>query len=85
MQSEQEEIGWDQWFKGRFFKMWGEIYDIDLWTTEHHLCYKSPQNWATTMIEEFIRFILYTWTVRNKIEHGTMIPMIIDWLRLKLN
>jgi hypothetical protein len=66
----QEDIGWEEWFKGRISKTWGELYAHDLETTNHNMPHQTPEKWATTLIMMTWQFVLDSWTIRNEIEHG---------------
>jgi hypothetical protein len=68
----QEEIGWDQWLKGRIAKAWGAIYERDLARTDHNLYRQTPDRWAKQIIAALgFEFVLQCWSIRNEAEHGT--------------
>jgi predicted RNA-binding Zn-ribbon protein involved in translation (DUF1610 family) len=82
---EQEEIGWDQWFKGRLSKKWGEIYDIDLCTINHNLRHQTSQRWATNLIKDIFKFVLEFWSVGRSEIKLIMAQMMTRWLPQKPN
>jgi hypothetical protein len=63
----QEEIGWSEWFKGRMSKQWRILYAHDLRTTRHTMLHQTPEKWASRIIEITWRFVLESWTIRNKL------------------
>jgi hypothetical protein len=67
----QEDIGWDQWIKGRVARTWGAVYESDLATTDHNLWYATPERWMKQIIKMSLEFVLECWSIRNQIEHGT--------------
>jgi hypothetical protein len=68
---DQEEIGWDQWVKGRLARSWGAVYEHDLARIDHGLRHPTPDRWLKKIIKMTFEFVLLCWTSRNEIEHGT--------------
>jgi hypothetical protein len=68
---EQTSIGWDQWFRGRISRTWGELYNSEI-QKPNILTYKpSALKWGRSVISETFKFVLDSWNTRNKQEHDT--------------
>lgn len=68
--SVQEDIGWEEWYKGRISIQWRNLYEHDLQTSNHNMSHQTPERWATNLILITWRFFLDSWSIRNDIEHG---------------
>ena len=72
---EQDEIGWDQFFKGRLSKEWqiiqDEEYQILSNKGEKVLRHQTGLWWTARMIRLIIYFALDEWQVRNDTLHET--------------
>jgi hypothetical protein len=67
---EQEEIGWDQWMKGRLSKTWGIIYGVDLSHINHNIPHQTPDRWGKKLVATTFNFVLECWICRIEAEHG---------------
>jgi hypothetical protein len=68
--SAQEDIGWNEWFRGRISKKWKDLYEYDLQHTNHNMQHQTPEKWAVQIILLTWKFVLESWSIRNSIEHG---------------
>jgi hypothetical protein len=68
---DQEEIGWDQWFKGCLATLWHDMYVSSLCGVDHQIPHQTLERWAKHIISRTLEFVLQAWDIRNQIEHGT--------------
>ena len=69
---DQAEIGWDNFFKGRLAKGWGELQDTHFSSLDLPECQaydKTGNWWAANLIWQVVYFSLNTWQIRNDILH----------------
>ena len=68
---DQKEIGWDNFFKGRISKRWGDIQDRFFVALDLPDCqaYKTGLWWASNVIRQIIYFSLNSWQIRNDALH----------------
>jgi hypothetical protein len=72
--TQQNKIGWDQWFNGRIAITWGEMYNHDLRCKATII---TPQNGerlnsvkrGKTMLNLTWQFVIECWITRNESEH----------------
>jgi hypothetical protein len=67
---EQNQIGWDHWFKGRISNKWAELYIQNLMLHEHPTRNASIERWGAKIIKLTFHYVLDAWQTRNDIEHG---------------
>jgi hypothetical protein len=68
---EQTSIGWDQWFRGRITRKWGELYNYDIKTPNIIIRRPSALKWGQTINCLNFKFVLEAWHARNENEHDT--------------
>jgi hypothetical protein len=68
--NEQNRLGWDQWFKGRISRKWGEIYLQNMIETNQTVTPIIVERWGKKLVQLTFRFVLDSWQTRNDIEHG---------------
>ena len=69
---EQEQIGWDNWAKGRFSRKWGEAQEL-YYRSNPDTCEKkhcSGRVWMVRMIGEVLSMVLQMWASRCGCLHG---------------
>jgi hypothetical protein len=69
--TEQNQIGWDHWFRGRLSVTWGVLYNHDLLVANHGMRNQTAESWARQLVEITWSFVLRNWTIRNELEHDT--------------
>jgi Zn finger protein HypA/HybF involved in hydrogenase expression len=67
--SEQDEIGWEHWFRGRITIKWGELYNDDIKKPNILLKHPSSTKCGTTVILEGWNLLDECWRQQNKAEH----------------
>jgi hypothetical protein len=67
--TEQQQIGWDQWFKGRWSSEWATLINHDLQHTDAGIKHNSSTRFAKEVILLTWNYIYDVWTERNKCEH----------------
>jgi hypothetical protein len=72
---EQSAIGWNNWFRGRITKKWGEVYTNSVRSTIGN-AYNGPrilppEAWAIKLICKLWDHVRQAWQLRNGGEHGT--------------
>jgi hypothetical protein len=68
--NEQNRLGWDQWFKGRISRNWGELYLQNMINTDQTVTPVIVERWGVKMIRMIFKFVLDSWQTRNDMEHG---------------
>jgi hypothetical protein len=69
---DQNNIGWDQWFRGRISIKWGELYNYDMKTPNILIQRPSSLRWGREIVTETLKFGLNAWYARNLVEHDTL-------------
>jgi ribonuclease HI len=69
--TEQNQIGWDHWFRGRLSVTWGVLYNHDLLVANHGMRNQTAESWARQLVEITWSFVLRNWTIRNELEDDT--------------
>jgi hypothetical protein len=67
--NKQNDIGWDQWFKGRLTREWGTLRNHDLQNPMTQTRYTTAEKWAVDMIIATLEYVHGVWLQRNKYEH----------------
>jgi hypothetical protein len=70
--TEQHNIGWHQWFRGRITNTWGDIYFNDILIPNNLVKFPSVQRWGKEVIKLTLKFVMDCWYVRNTKEHESI-------------
>jgi hypothetical protein len=69
---EQNTIGWDQWFRGRISRTWGELYNHDIAKPNILIRRPSALRWGREIISATFNFTIESWYARNEMEHDKL-------------
>jgi hypothetical protein len=69
--TEQNDIGWGQWFRGRVSTTWSELYNHDISVPTNIVKYPSTKRWGKELLKITWQFVLECWYSRNLCEHDT--------------
>jgi len=79
----QNNIGWDQFFKGRLSKLWRIIHLQHLKDKKCSIdCYNSGIGWTSTLIRIVFTHVHEVWRTRNLAKHGETLAEQIEKKRL---
>jgi hypothetical protein len=66
---QQQKLGWDQWFKGRWTKEWSTLFDHDIQNNDSGIKFNTAERIANEIIQHTWEFVSKMWRERNKVEH----------------
>jgi hypothetical protein len=67
--NQQQKLGWDQWFKGRWSKEWSTLFSHDIQHNDSGIKFNTPEKIANEIIQHTWEFVSKMWRERNKVEH----------------
>ena len=70
----QDNIGWDQFVRGRIAIEWGHTINNHLQSINNDIY--TAEKWATELIKINFKHVLLLWETRNKEEHGQSVEEI---------
>jgi hypothetical protein len=67
--TQQNEIGWDHWIKGRWSQGWATLQNYDIKHTDSGKIYPTSKKWAEEIVLLTWELIHQIWLERNNTEH----------------
>jgi hypothetical protein len=66
---EQNQIGWENWLKGRWSMIWATLINYDIANVDSGIKHNTSEKWANEILKLNWEFVFNIWLERNKSEH----------------